>query len=209
MLFPLFHLYMSTCLAFLLSLLINICPYFCLCFSLFFFSLHNILYSSFSALYTFILFLCHTCFTFLAFPRHVVSAFSFPSILHPTTLVLLFFLIFARIASINSIMQFNEWPMIAMEHTNHTFVFLIIPIDFLWIWGRSFLHNNLKLEMLQFLAKFLCFCVYALVSHLVCLRIFLMSITLNVRYILHVSNLLLHFNLIWRETTSIYKFIKL
>lgn len=60
-------------------------------------------------------------------------SFSFPSILHPTTLVLLFFFIFARVAFINSIMQFDEQAMIAVEHTNHTFVFLIVPRDFLWV----------------------------------------------------------------------------
>lgn len=58
--------------AFVLQLLTSSIFSYIFCFS---FSLHNILYSSFPALYTFIFFLCHTCFTFLVFPRHVVSAF--------------------------------------------------------------------------------------------------------------------------------------
>lgn len=70
---------------------------------------------------------------FWSFQDILSVPFSFPSILHPTTLVLLFFLIFVRVASINSIMQFDERAMIAVQHTIHTFVFLIIPIDFLWV----------------------------------------------------------------------------
>lgn len=91
------------------------------------FSLHNILYSS---LYYFILFYTFLLFILL-YPSYVILVllfwpsqdmlsvpFSFLSIPHPTTLVPLFFFIFARVASINSIMQFDERAMIAVEHSS-------------------------------------------------------------------------------------------